>query len=91
MGDVKRMTNMDMAGFLSSISIFSQMTEPFKKSNAAGFFAAVIKACYAENNDTTLTAYHNCVQEMLKIKGMENVDVAADYYEGFEYGKYFDI
>lgn len=86
-GDLKSMTNMGMPDFLDSISIFSQMTDPLKKTYAAGFFAAIVKACHAENDAQILIAYHNCVEQMLKINGMEDINVAANYYEGFEHGK----
>lgn len=87
MGDIRQMTNMDMSGFLTSVSIFAQMTDAIKKSYAAGFIAALVKACNAENDATTLTAYHNCVGEMLNIKGMEDINTAASYYERFEHGR----
>lgn len=87
MGDIRAMTNMGMPEFLQSVSVFSSMFDPIKKTYAAGFFAAVIKACGCENDTTVYTAYKNCLDNVLRMGGMDDINVAAGFYEGCEHGK----
>lgn len=88
-GDIKKMTSFEMSDFVKSIGMFSMMADPIKKSYAAGFFAAIIMACGCENDPQVSLAYKNCLQQTLKMggNGLQTVDAAAQWYEGFEHGK----
>ena len=86
-GELRSMTNFDTPDFFKSIQIFDQMTDPFKKTYAAGFIATVIKACGCEDDPDVSSAYHNCLKCVLKMGGLDNISDAVYWYEGFEHGK----
>ena len=86
-GDFKQMTKMDTTAYIKAITIFAMMRDPLKKSYAAGFFAAIVKACNAENDANTMAQYNKSITDLLKINGMEDIEKAANWYEGFEHGK----
>lgn len=88
-GFVERILANVESDFMESFSIFAKITDPLKKSYAAGFFASIIKACGVAEDDYTKTAWRNFVNEFLHLGGeaAKGIEEAARWYECFEHGK----
>jgi len=84
-GDVKRIMADVTTDIHKALSIFMRMTDPFKKSYAAGFFASLIKASGAMDDTESIRVWRNCIETALHHR-MSFAD-AVKWYEGCEHGK----
>lgn len=83
-GDVKRIMANATADIPKALSIFMRMTDPFKKSYAAGFLASLIKASGAMDETESVRVWSNCIETTLHHR-MSFAD-AVKWYEGCEHG-----
>ena len=88
-GEVKSVMNNVTTEIPKALSVFREMTDPLKKSYAAGFFAAIIKACGAAENVEKVRGWHNCVEQFLNISGevAKSIEDGVKWYNRFEHGK----
>lgn len=84
-GDVKRIMADSATEIPKALAIFRSMTDPFKKSYAAGFFASLIKASGAMDDAESIRVWRNCIETALHLQ-ISFAD-AVKWYEGCEHGK----
>ncbi len=88
-GEVNHVINNVIAEMPKALSVFRKITDPLKKSYAAGFFAAIIKACGAAEDATKVQSWHNCVEQFLNISGevARSIEDGVNWYNRFDHGK----
>lgn len=88
-GEVKYIMNNVTTEIPKALSVFRKMTDPLKKSYAAGFFAAIIKACGAAEDVEKVQGWHNCVEQFLNISGevASSIEDGIKWYNRFDHGR----
>ena len=84
-GDVKQIMANATTDIPKALSIFMRMSDPFKKSYAAGFFASLIKASGAMDDTESIRVWRNCIETALHHQ-ISFAD-AIKWYESSEHGK----
>lgn len=88
-GEVKYVMNNVTTEIPKALSVFRKMTDPLKKSYAAGFFAAIIKASGAAEDVEKVQGWHNCVEQFLNISGevASSIEDGVKWYNRFDHGR----